>query len=87
MHLASLMEMVESGFDDRVLLGDADAARTGAEFGRAGAIAARPTFGIGHGIDVYVGENHPLLPVALSRRGVGWRAVRADQLPTRRRSS
>ena len=64
MHLASLVEMVESGFDDRVLLGTADARVTGAEFGRL-----RP----GRGVDarralpalVYVGENHPLLPIAL----------------------
>ena len=33
MHLSSLVEMVESGFDDRVLLRDGDRAVTGAELG------------------------------------------------------
>ena len=63
MHLASLVEMVESGFDDRVLLGTSEAPVTGAEFGqlvRRGASTLT-----GHQALVYVGENHPLLPVAL----------------------
>ena len=34
MHLASLVEMVESGFDDRVLLGSVDAPVTGTELGQ-----------------------------------------------------
>ena len=63
MHLATLVEMVESGFDERVLLGSADAPVTGAQFGplvRKGA----STLG-GFQSLVYVGENHPLLPIAL----------------------
>ncbi len=63
MHLASLVDMVESGFDDRVLLGDANDAVTGRRLGelvRRGAA----TLG-GYDALVYAGENHPLLPVAL----------------------
>ncbi len=63
MHLASLVEMVESGFDDRVLLGSSDAPVTGAEFGRLVRRGASTL--AGHQALVYVGENHPLLPVAL----------------------
>lgn len=63
MHLSSLIEMVESGFGDRVLLGDADRPVTGEELGqlaRAGAAAIGDADAV-----VYVGENHPLLPLAL----------------------
>ncbi len=63
MHLASLVEMVESGFDDRVLLGTADTLVTGTAFGqlvRAGASTVGDKTAI-----VYAGENHPLLPIAL----------------------
>ena len=63
MHLASLVEMVESGFGERVLLGTADAPVTGEQFGRlvrAGASQLGSYTAL-----VYVGENHPLLPVAL----------------------
>ena len=63
MHLASLVEMVESGFDERVLLGTHDAPVTGTEFGRmvrAGAASLEGCSAL-----VYAGENHPLLPVAL----------------------
>jgi acyl-CoA synthetase (AMP-forming)/AMP-acid ligase II len=63
MHLASLVEMVESGFDERVLLGGVDDPVTGRQFGelvRAGAA----TLGDFDSL-VYVGENHPKLPVAL----------------------
>ncbi|CAN5587861.1 N/A [soil metagenome] len=63
MHLASLVDMVESGFDDRVLLGAADGAVTGAQLGqlvRRGASTLR-----GYDALLYAGENHPLLPVAL----------------------
>ena len=63
MHLSSLVEMVESGFDDRILLGghdDPSPERAGS--GWCGPAAPRwasmPAL-------VYVGENHPLLPVAL----------------------
>ncbi|MEQ1873702.1 MAG: AMP-binding protein [Ilumatobacteraceae bacterium] len=63
MHLASLVDMVESGFDDRVLLGSGDAAVTGRGVGslvRRGASTLRGVEAV-----VYAGENHPLLPVAL----------------------
>ena len=63
MHLASLVEMVESGFDDRVLLGGGDRAVTGGGVRSPGAAGAS-TLG-GCTALVYVGENHPLLPVAL----------------------
>ena len=33
MHLSAFVEMVESGFDDRVLLGDQKSRITGTEFG------------------------------------------------------
>jgi acyl-CoA synthetase (AMP-forming)/AMP-acid ligase II len=63
MHLSSLVEMVESGLADRVLLGGGDAAVTGAQLGHlarrcASLIEDRAAV-------VYVGENHPLLPVVL----------------------
>lgn len=64
MHLSSLVEMIESGFDDRVLLGSGDGPITGAELGelvRRGATAVRGRYDA----VVYVGENHPMLPVAL----------------------
>ena len=63
MHLASLVEMVESGFDERVLLGTHADPVTGTRFGqlvRTGA-STLP----GYTALVYAGENHPLLPVAL----------------------
>jgi acyl-CoA synthetase (AMP-forming)/AMP-acid ligase II len=58
-----MVEMVESGFADRVLLGDAERRLTGADLG-ALARAGSTTFA-GYPALVYVGENHPLLPVAL----------------------
>ena len=63
MHLSSMVEMVESGFDERVLLGAGDDRVTGAAFGqrvRAGA----STLGDYRAL-VYVGENHSMLPIAL----------------------
>ena len=63
MHLSSLVEMVESGFDDRALFGTAADPVTGAAFGqrvRGGAV----TLG-SHRALVYAGENHPMLPLAL----------------------
>ncbi|MFI6953578.1 class I adenylate-forming enzyme family protein [Nocardia sp. NPDC050408] len=63
MHLSAMVEMIESGFADRVLLGDADRRVTGAELGalaRGGAATLRDSPAL-----VYAGENHPLLPVAL----------------------
>jgi acyl-CoA synthetase (AMP-forming)/AMP-acid ligase II len=63
MHLASLVEMVESGLDQRVLLGSSDAPVTGEDLGR---LVRRGASTLGsHRALVYVGENHPLLPVAL----------------------
>jgi hypothetical protein len=63
MHQASLVDIVESGFGDRVLLGTADDPVTG---GRPALLvsAGAATLG-GYGAVVYVGENHPLLPVTL----------------------
>ena len=64
MHLSSFVEMVESGFDDRVLLGDQKSRITGTEFGflvRLGATQIHNKFAS----VIYVGENHALLPVAL----------------------
>ncbi len=64
MHLATLVEMVESGFGERVLLVDGERRLSGTEFVdlvRRGAA----TLGDGPSSLVYVGENHPLLPVAL----------------------
>lgn len=63
MHLASLVEMVESGFDDRVLLSDAHGQVTGLEFGRLVRSGAS-TLGDVTAV-LYVGENHPRLPIAL----------------------
>ena len=63
MHLASLVEMVESGFDDRVLLADDDGPVTGVGLGRL--VRAGASTLAGATSVVYVGENHPRLPVAL----------------------
>lgn len=63
MHLSSLLDMVESGFSDRTLLG-ADADRlTGADLARRARCAA--TMLEQYRSLVYVGESHPQLPVAL----------------------
>src|SRR3954466_2143860 len=64
MHLGSMVEMVESGFADRVLLGDRDRRITGAEFGDLVRRGASTLVGTCSAV-VYAGENHPLLPVAL----------------------
>src|SRR5262245_58880458 len=63
MHLSSLVEMVESGFDERVLLGTRERPVTGAELGRI--VRAGASTLAGYEALVYAGENHPLLPVAL----------------------
>jgi acyl-CoA synthetase (AMP-forming)/AMP-acid ligase II len=63
MHLGSLVEMVESGFDQRVLMGKGDRAVTGADLGRLARAGASQL--AGYPALVYVGENRPLLPVAL----------------------
>ncbi len=64
MHLSSLVEMIESGFEDRELLGTVDRRVTGGEFGRLVRRGAAAIAGNGEAV-VYVGENHALLPVAL----------------------
>ncbi len=64
MHLSSFVEMVESGFDDRALLGDQNPRLTGTDFGflvRLGATQVHNKYAS----VIYIGENHPLLPVAL----------------------
>jgi acyl-CoA synthetase (AMP-forming)/AMP-acid ligase II len=63
MHLSSLVEMVESGFDDRVLLGTGSTAVTGTDLGRM--VRAGASVLTGAPALVYAGENHPLLPIAL----------------------
>lgn len=63
MHLSSMLEMIESSFDDRILIGASngrswDGPRFAAEVrGRAATLDGRSAV-------VYVGENHSLLPIA-----------------------
>jgi acyl-CoA synthetase (AMP-forming)/AMP-acid ligase II len=64
MHLSSFVEMVESGFDDRVLLGDHTSRLTGHEFGFLVRLGATQVHNKCSSV-IYVGENHALLPVAL----------------------
>ena len=64
MHLATLLEMIESGFDERVLIGSAAEPVTGAQLGKLVRSAASLIAGRYDSV-VYVGENHALLPVAL----------------------
>ena len=64
MHLSSLVEMVESGFDDRVLLGDESSQITGTDFGFLVRLGATQVHNKYTSV-IYVGENHPLLPVGL----------------------
>ncbi len=64
MHLSSLVEMVESAFDDRVLLGTTESPVTGADVGRLTRAGASTIEGSFDAV-VYVGENHPMLPIAL----------------------
>lgn len=61
MHLSALIEMVESGLADRLLVGSGNDALTGeqlADRARRGASLVE-----GAGALVYAGENHPQLPV------------------------
>ena len=63
MHLAMLVEMIESGFSDRALLEGSEGSLTGADvasLSRRGAATVEQYDAI-----VYAGENHPLLPIAL----------------------
>jgi acyl-CoA synthetase (AMP-forming)/AMP-acid ligase II len=64
MHLSSLVEMVESGYDDRVLLGRDSSALSGPALGEMVRLGASRFAGNCTAV-VYVGENHPLLPIAL----------------------
>lgn len=69
MHLSALLDMIESGCSDRVVLGGGEAALTGADLARlarAGGQAVAGTEAV-----VYVGENQPALPVALFAAAVG----------------
>jgi acyl-CoA synthetase (AMP-forming)/AMP-acid ligase II len=61
-HLASLVEMVESGFADRDLLGGKDASVTGSELARLVRVGGSSLAGRCTAV-AYVGENNPLLPV------------------------
>jgi len=63
MHLSSLVEMVESGFDERILLGEESGSVTGADLGRL--VRSGASTLTGFSALVYVGENHGLLPVVL----------------------
>ena len=63
MHLASLVEMVESGFDTRHVLGTLDAPITGAEIARRVRVQAA-TLSAASAL-LYVGENDSMVPVAL----------------------
>ena len=56
--------MVESGFEDRVLLGVADARITGSQFGDLVRRSSTLISGEFSSV-IYVGENHPSLPIAL----------------------
>lgn len=63
MHLASLVELVESSFGERVMLGSRDDPVRGADLGRMVRSGAATL--AGYQTLVYVGENHAVLPVAL----------------------
>lgn len=63
-HLSSLVEMVESAFADRILLGTREAPVTGERFAELVRWAAADVQGRFDSV-VYVAENHPLLPVAV----------------------
>ena len=74
-HLASLVELVESSFGQRVLLGSRDHGVSGAELGRLARSGAAPL--AGHRALVYAGENHSLLPVALF--SAAWAGIPVQQ--------
>jgi acyl-CoA synthetase (AMP-forming)/AMP-acid ligase II len=71
MHLTSMVEMVESGFGDRVLLGEPADRVDGVRFGAM--VRATASTLVGAEALVYVGENHPLLPLALF--AASWRGI------------
>ena len=60
MHLSTLIDMIESGFADRVLLGTDSQPVTGARLAHLARCGATTLTGPSV---VYAGENHPLLPV------------------------
>jgi acyl-CoA synthetase (AMP-forming)/AMP-acid ligase II len=64
MHLSSLVEMIESGYDDRVLLGTNHSSLNGPSFADAVRRGAARISGSCTAV-VYAGENHALLPVAV----------------------
>jgi acyl-CoA synthetase (AMP-forming)/AMP-acid ligase II len=64
MHLASLIEMIESGYEERVLLGTSAQPITGLRLGQLVRSGAAQIVGRYPAV-VYVGENHQALPVAL----------------------
>jgi acyl-CoA synthetase (AMP-forming)/AMP-acid ligase II len=64
MHLSSLVEMIESGYDDRVLLGSNRSSLNGPSLAGSVRRGAARISGACTAV-VYAGENHPLLPVAV----------------------
>ena len=71
MHLSTLVEMLESGLGDRVLVGDGERELDGAQLADR---ARRAATLIGDaGAVVYAGENHAHLPVPVL--GAGWLGV------------
>ena len=74
MHLASLVELVESSFGERVMLRSRDDPVRGAELGRMVRSGAATL--AGYQTLVYVGENHAVLPVALF--SAAWAGIRGD---------
>jgi acyl-CoA synthetase (AMP-forming)/AMP-acid ligase II len=71
MHLSTFIEMLESGLADRLLVGEGADSLTGATLADRARRAA--TVITGAGALVYVGENHPHLPVAAL--GAAWAGV------------
>jgi acyl-CoA synthetase (AMP-forming)/AMP-acid ligase II len=71
MHLSTLVEMIESSFHDRVLLVDGSRTVDGADLGRVVRAGAR-TLQEYQSL-VYVGENHPMLPIAAL--AAGWAGI------------
>jgi len=72
MHIGALVEMVESGLGERVLVGTASSGLTGeqvAQLARRAGAELRETCGS----LVYAGENHPRLPIAML--GAAWAGV------------
>lgn len=72
MHIATLVEMVESGLGDRVLLGTGGDGLAGSQLGDLVRRVGTTLRGTCSSV-VYAGENHPLLPVAML--GAVWAGV------------